>query len=298
MTLVERGVGEPTVSLAELLKGGVEIGGETDLVLGDYVEEIVRSGFPDIRSEPTARLRRARLDTYIDNIVHREFAEQGYPVRRPESLRAWLAAYAAAVSSTAKYSEILDAATPNLGEKPSKDTTVKYRDALAGLWLLDPTPAWMPTSNSLQRLGQASKHQLADPALAARLLDLDADSLMAGRQGSVKRSNGTMLGALFESLVTLNIQAFAPNSEARVHHMRDRDGRHEVDLVVTGLGGRVIAIETKLTATPTDKDVRHLLWLKEQIGDDLTEMVIVTTGQHAYRRRDGVAVVPAALQGP
>lgn len=298
MTLLERGVGTPTVGLGDLLRGRAEITGETDAVLGDYVEEIVRSGFPDIRTEPTARLRRARLDTYIDNIVHREFAEQGYPVRRPESLRAWLMAYAAATSSTAKYSEILDAATPNLGEKPSKETTIRYRDALSGLWQLDPTPAWLPTGNHLDRLSRASKHQLADPALAARLLDLDVDSLMAGRQGSVALGANTVLGALFESLVTLCVQVFAPLSEARVHHLRDRDGRHEVDLIVTGLGGKVLALEVKLAATPTDRDCRHLLWLKDRMGADLADMVVITTGRHAYRRRDGVAVIPAALLGP
>lgn len=298
MSLPERGVGEPTISLEDLLTGKAEIAGETDVSLGDYVEEIVRSGFPDIRNEPTARLRRVRLDTYLDNIVHREFAEQGYPVRRPESLRAWLTAYAAAASSTAKYSEILDAATPNLGEKPDKHTTVKYRDALSGLWQLDPTPAWLPTTNHLLRLNQAAKHQLADPALVARLLDLDADALMTGRQSSAALNTGTVLGSLFESLVTLNVQVFAPNCEARVHHMRDRDGRHEIDLIITGRGGRVLALEVKLTTSPSDRDVRNLLWLKSKLGDGLTDMAVITTGQHAFRRKDGVAVIPAALLGP
>lgn len=298
MSLVERGVEEPTVSLARLLTGGADIAGETAIVLGDYVEEIVRSGYPEIREEPTARLRRIRLDAYLDDVVSREFAEQGYPVRRPESLRAWLAAYAAATSSTAKYSEILDAATPNHGDKPAKATTVTYRDALSGLWLLDPTPAWTPSSNRLKRLGQASKHQLADPALAARLLNVNAQTLLAGRNGSTLRGDDTILGSLFESLVTLGVTVYATSAEASVGHFRDRDGRHEVDLVVTGEDGRVVAIEVKMTATPDDSDVRHLLWLREQLGEEVADMVVITTGQYAYRRRDGVAVVPAALLGP
>ncbi|MFI5624535.1 hypothetical protein ACIA03_13805 [Nocardioides sp. NPDC051685] len=57
-------------------------------------------------------------------------------------------------------------------------------------------------------------------------------------------------------------------------------------------------MEVKLTATPEDADVRHLLWLREQLGDDLVDMVVITTGRHAYRRQDGVAVIPAALLGP
>lgn len=298
MSLFERGIASPSVSLADLLRGEAEIGGETDVVLGDYVEEIVASGLPGVRSAPTPQLRRLRLNTYLDNIAQREFVEQGYPVRRPEALRAWLAAYAAALSTTAKYVEILDAATPNEGDKPSKKTTIGYRDALSGLWLLDPTPAWMPTSNHLARLGQASKHQLADPALAARLLNLSADGLMAGRGDTAAINHGGMLGALFESLVTLDAQVYAQNMEARVYHLRDRDGRHEVDLIVEGMGNRVVALEVKLTATPDDHDVRQLLWLREQIGDTLADMAVITTGKYAYRRQDGVAVIPAALLGP
>ncbi|MDR0284727.1 MAG: DUF4143 domain-containing protein [Propionibacteriaceae bacterium] len=290
MCLSERGFDTPTVGLRALLAGTADIGGATNRKLADYVTEIVASGLPGVRDEPTERLRRLALDTYIDNLVHKEFAEAGFPVRRPEALRAWLAAYGAATSTTTKYSEILDAATPNQGEKPAKATTLTYRDALAGLWLLDPTPAWLPTDNPLARLGQAAKHQLADPGLAARLLNLDSAALMGARGGS-------MLGALFESLVTLGVQAAAPLAEARVYHLRDRDGRHEVDLIVEGPAARVVALEVKLTATPGDRDVAHLLWLKQQLGDRLADMAVVTTGRYAYRRPDGVAVVPAALLG-
>jgi len=298
MSLSERGFETPTVSLAGLLTGSAEIGGVTERVLGDYVEEIVASGFPGVRDEPTARLRRLALDAYIDNIVQKEFPEAGYPVRRPQALRAWLAAYAAAVSSLAKYTEILDAATPNESDKPTKATTLTYRDVLSGLWLLDPTPAWLPGDNVLTRLGQAAKHQLADPALVTRLLNLDAAALMAGRDVGRAVGGGTMLGRLFESLVTLGVQAAAVPAEARVYHLRDRDGRHEVDLIVEGLGGAVVGLEVKLAATPDDHDVRSLLWLKQRLGDRLADMAVVTTGRHAYRRRDGVAVIPAALLGP
>lgn len=296
LSLSERGFENPTISMASLLTGTAKIDGQTHRVLGDYVDEIVRSGLPAIRDEPTPRLRRMALDSYIDNIVNKEFSEAGYAVRRPQALRAWLAAYAAASSSTAKYTEILDAATPNQGEKPSKVTTMTYRDALTRLWLLDPTPAWLPADNPLAQLGQAGKHQLADPALTARLLNLDADALMSGRDGTTAHG-GSMLGPLFESLVTLDVQVAAANAEAHVYHLRDRAGRHEIDLIVEGPSGQVIAIEVKLTANPDDHDVRHLLWLKRQIGDRLADMVIVTTGRYAYRRQDGVAAVPAALLG-
>lgn len=59
-----------------------------------------------------------------------------------------------------------------------------------------------------------------------------------------------------------------------------------------------MAIEVKLRATIEDKDVRHLNWLRAQLGDRVVDRVVVNTGRAAYRRPDGVAVVPLALLGP
>ncbi len=71
------------------------------------------------------------------------------------------------------------------------------------------------------------------------------------------------------------------------------------DFVVTGRGERAtVALEVKVSPKVTPEDVRHLHWLKAQMGDQLTDMVLVTTGRYAYRRPDGVAVVPLALLGP
>lgn len=110
-------------------------------------------------------------------------------------------------------------------------------------------------------------------------------------------SRGT-LGGLFESLVTLNIRVYARRSEAKVQYLRTFSGDHEVDLIVERADGRVVAVEVKLAHTIGDADVRHLNWLAERVGDELLDRMIVTTGQAAYRRPDGIAVVPAAMLGP
>jgi hypothetical protein len=59
-----------------------------------------------------------------------------------------------------------------------------------------------------------------------------------------------------------------------------------------------VAIEVKLATVPQDDDLRHLHWLKEAIGDDLLDAIVITTGSAAYRRQDGIGVVPLALLGP
>ena len=165
LSMAERGVETPTVSLAGLLAGSRDVGGTTRLRLAHYVEEITASGFPAIRGLPP-RVRRAELDAYLENVVQREFPEQGYHVRRPAVLRAWLAAYAAATSTTTAYSKILDAATAGLANKPAKETTIAYRDALSSLWLLDDLPPWIPGRNHLDRLGQSARHRRVQPVVA------------------------------------------------------------------------------------------------------------------------------------
>jgi hypothetical protein len=299
MSLAERGMAEPVVSLRELLAGGqAELQGETTVGLGAYAEEIEASGFPGIRPL-SSRARRAQLDSYLARVVDREFDEVGRPVRRPETLRRWMTAYAAATSTTASLESIRDAATSGAADKPARTTVIQYRDALLRLWLLDPVPAWIPTRNYFSRLAHPEKHHLVDPALAAALLGVGAGALLEGHEGTVAiPRDGTLLGHLFESLVTQSVRTYAQAAEAEVRHLRTKGGRNEVDIIVERRDGRVVAIEVKLTGAVTDDDVKHLRWVQERLGRDLLDAIVVTTGPAAYRRPDGIGVVPACLLGP
>ncbi len=299
MSLAERGLPDaPTVSLGRLLTGvKSEIAGESSMTVDDYVHEILASGLPGIRTL-SDRARNLQLDGYIDRIVDTEFAEQGHRIRRPASLRSWMAAYAAATATTAAYGTILDAATPGQADKPAKSTTMVYRDVLERLWVLDPVPGWIPTLNTLSKLGQAPKHHLADPALAARLLGATKDSLLRNSVGGPVIRDGLLLGGLFESLVTLSVRSYAQQLSARVHHLRLATGAHEVDLIVEAPGHRIVALEVKLSESVTDEDVKHLNWLRSKEPDLVADAAVITTGRYAYRRPDGIAVIPAALLGP
>ncbi len=298
MNLFERGLSSPSVSLMQLLEGdGVEIGGQTELTLQEYVNELVATGFPGIRPL-TGRAFRMQMDGYLQRVIDTDFEEQGVVVRRRETLYRWLTAFAAATATTASFEKIRDAATAGHGEKPAKTTTQPYRDVLERLWLLDDLAAWLPSRNRLHRLSQSPKHHLADPGLAVRLLGLDATALLSGKtQDPIVPRDGALLGNLFESLVTQSVRVFAQAAEARVYHFRQHSGRREVDCIVERGDGRVIAIEVKLSPAIDDEDVRNLLWLRDQLGDELIDCLVITTGPAAYRRNDGIAVVPAALLG-
>jgi len=299
LTLAERLVGEPTVSIRQLLSGRrASLQGATNVGLETYVDEICGSGFPGLRGL-SGRAQRAQLDGYVDRIIDRDIEETGKPIRTAGALRRWLAAYGAATATVASYDAIRDAATPGERDKPAKATAQAYREALERLWILDPLPAWLPTSRHLRRLGSAPRHHLADPALAARLFGIDAGGLLdAASRGPLTPRDGTLLGQLFESLVSLEVRVYAQAAEARVGHLRTHGGEHEVDLIVERGDHRALAIEVKLAQTVGDSDVRHLRWLGDKLGDGLLDAIVVTTGTDAYRRRDGIGVVPAALLGP
>jgi hypothetical protein len=169
---------------------------------------------------------------------------------------------------------IRDAATP------AKTTVLAYRDALARLFILDPVDGWAPTSNHLKRLTQSAKHHLADPALAAALLGITEDRLLKGEGGrvAIPRAGG-FLGALFES-----------GSPCRFGSSRTQPRRGSG----TCAPAAIVRIEVTLSAVDDD-DVAPLRWLRDALKGNLRAAVVITTGPHAYRRPDGIYVVPLAL---
>jgi len=298
MCLSERNVSDTTVSFSNLLAGGsTKPAGACPLTLTDYTREIVTGGFPGMR-HLTGRALNLQLDSYLARIVDHDLPEAGYTVRRPATIHAWMRAYAAATATSASWETIRDAATGGTVTKPSKPTTSTYTELLTTLRILDPVEAWVPSRNRFSPLAAAPKHHLVDPALAVRLLKRTTTHLLAADDGPVVvPRDGSLLGDLFESLVAQSIRTFAQAAQANVHHLRTRGGHREIDFIVERDGG-VLAIEAKLSGTVSDIDVKHLRWLRGELGEDLIDAIIVNTGPEAYRRSDGIAVVPFGCLGP
>ncbi len=308
LSLMERGLSAPSVSIARLqARDEAPIAGATDVGLMDYVREIIVSGFPAIRAL-RGRALRAQLDGYLERVIDRDFNEQGHTIRHPATLRRWMAAFAAATATATTWEKLRHAAASGEEDVPAKTTVLAYREVLERLWILEELPGWIPTRNHLARLTQSPKHHLVDPALAARLLGIDEGALLRGapaghdllpaHDAPAAPRDGTLLGQLFESLVTQSVRVYAQAVESRVAHLRTQRGEREVDLIVEAHDHSVVGIEVKAAAEVTDADVKHLLWLRDQLGSEVRDLVVITTGTHAYRRRDGVAVVPASLLGP
>ena len=304
LSLEERAIEKPTVSLAQMFSGDKpfesKIEGKTDVSPSHYIFEIAASGLPEFRNL-SLESRKIALESYFDNLLSHEFNQQGVRLRQPETMRRWLRAFAAAVSTDAGYNEILDASTAGEGNKPVAKTTIAYREALENLWLLDELSPWIEGEAFFSGLKRSPKHYLADPAFSAYLLGLD-EAIMSGAYGWPSQAEkfdekyGSIIGRLFESLIHLNLNTYASVNNARLFFVKTHKGDREIDFVLQK-GTKVIACEVKFSPTIAPSDGKHLSWFVNKVGRDCCDALIISAGSVAYRRKDGIAVVPASLLG-
>ena len=304
LSLAERGIEKPTVSIAEMFAStapfSASISGRANMSSRDYIYEIAASGLPEFRNY-TIESRKIAFESYIENILSHDFRQQGIRIRQPETLMRWLRAYSAAISTDAGYSEILDASTAGEGNKPAVKTTIAYREALENLWLLDELKPWIDGESFFSSLKLSPKHYLADPAFAAYLLGLDENTLVGGAGWSPRAERfdekyGSIIGRLFEALVHLSLNTYASVNNAKLFFAKTHKGEREIDFIIQK-DTKVIACEVKFSPTVDAADGRHLRWFIKKVGQDCCDAMIISTGSAAYRRSDGIAVVPASLLG-
>jgi len=96
--------------------------------------------------------------------------------------------------------------------------------------------------------------------------------------------------------IHLCLSVYASVNNATLSFVKTYNGDHEIDFIIEK-DSKVIACEVKLSPSVDDGDLKHLRWFREKVGNDCCDAMIITTGGAAYRREDGIAVVPAALLG-
>ena len=164
-----------------------------------------------------------------------------------------------------------------------------YEDLLADLFVIDRVPAW--ASNRLTRLTFQPKRYLIDAALITAAARLDADGVMR---------DGRMLGRVIDTLVVsqLRVEATVSDSRPRLHHLRTKEGREEVDAIAELAGGQLIAFEIKADAAPKKHDARHLIWLRDTFSEKVALGVVFHTGPRLFQLDDRIIAVPiSALWG-
>jgi len=300
LSIEERELAVVKVRLSQLLEGDFEenFTYSTDVQLEHYLDEIFRSGFPGIRLEEE-KFRIKSIQSYVDNIIYHDLLEQEIVVRKPQSIKAWLMAYAAAVATNASATTIAGAAFADSIGAVSPKTVALYKEMLQGMGIIEQVPAWLHFGLAFSNLGKTSKHFLVDPALAVSLLNVTKQNILQGRRlpKPVGKLNKTFLGQLFEALVYQSLATYAHLCEAHLSHLRLRGGEKEIDFIVQK-EDVLIAIEVKSKTKIQAKDVANLHWFEEKVKAEYDVVkLVINTGPYAYRRADGVVVVPLALFG-
>jgi uncharacterized protein len=250
--------------------------------LRGYVELALRGGYPEPALSLAGPAREVWLKGYLAQLLSRDVEELGGP-RDPELLRRYFEALAVNTAGIVTDKTLYDAAGI------ARDTAVAYERLLTNMFVLDSIHAWH--SNRLSRLVKAPKRYLVDPSLLASALNVDAPAVLR---------DGSLLGRLIETFVLAQIR---PELElgrfpARLHHLREKNGRHEIDLLAELSGGDVVAVEIKSSSAPTRSDARHLEWLREQLGERFLAGAVLHTGPRPFHLSERIFALPiAALWG-
>ncbi|MGH9000919.1 MAG: DUF4143 domain-containing protein [Acidimicrobiia bacterium] len=154
---------------------------------------------------------------------------------------------------------------------------------MIGLFVVEHLPAW--ATNRLSRLTVTPKRHLVDPALMGPLLGVDERAV---------RRDVDLLGRIIESFVVSQLRAELAvcRGAPRLFHLRQKNGRHEVDLLAEFPNGGVIAIEVKAHAAPDRGMAVHLLWLQEELGDRFLAGIVFHTGPRAFPLAEAIHALP------
>jgi predicted AAA+ superfamily ATPase len=249
-----------------------------DWDLHRYVADALASGWPEALRTTGDRARDRWLTGYIDHLVTREAPSLGV-TRDPVRMRKYLQALAANTAGTPTHKVLYDAAGI------SRDTATRYDDLFDTLMITQRVSAW--AGNRTDRAVRLPKRYLIDPGLLAALLRVDQRRILR---------DGDLLGRTLDTYVATQLRAECSLSliGADLFHLRDANGRHEVDLLVETRDGQVIAAEIKSTAAPSLADARHLEWCAERLGPAFTAGLVIHTGPRTIRLTDRITAVPIA----
>lgn len=291
MSLTEKRATIPVVSVAELLHGSAPTPANSPVSVRDYLHHIVLGGWPFLTGSDE-RAARTYLDGYLDIIIERDINEVSGSPRNPRLVRRLMHAYAQMVSQPANLSTIMRRARDEAeddADAPSRHTAQIYLDALRRMMIVDEVPAWDPSVRSSKRLTTTPKRHLGDPSLAAALLQMSPERMLADLETT---------GFLFESLVAHDLRIYAEGAGASCFHYREAEGRLEVDYVLEDRDGDWVGVEVKLGESELDKAADSLHRLAERVTRKPKALMVVTGTSLAYTREDGVHVVPLGVLGP
>lgn len=287
MSLYESGDSVGEVRLRTLFEQPEEVDGESHLDLERLAFLVCRGGWPQAVGMRDEIALDQGMD-YFDAIVRSDIHRADGIRKDPERVKRLMRSYARNQGTSTSVSMIARDIAANDESAMGVDSVASYLAALRKIFVIEDMAAWNPNLRSKTAIRSSDTRYYVDPSIAAAALGIGPSDLIADLK---------TFGFLFETLCVRDLRVFADALNGGVYHYRDKDGL-ECDAVIHLRNGAYGLVGIKLGGDKMiEEGAENLKALSRKIDTDKMkkpsfQMVLIGIGDYAYRRRDGVYVVP------
>ncbi|MEG1469960.1 MAG: DUF4143 domain-containing protein [Anaerovoracaceae bacterium] len=293
MSLYETLESNGKISLMDLFNNAdMDIDGiQSDLSIEDLIFAACRGGWPAALNKKDLRASLYIAKSYVENICESDVSTVDGIKKDPKRVRMILNSYSRNISTLATDKTVYKDVVANFSDM-SIPTFNSYIDALCRLFVIDDINGWCPSIRSASAIRSGKKREFIDPSIAVASLGLSPEKLMVDLN---------TFGFIFENLCLRDLKVYSSAMEGETSYYHDRYGL-EADCVLHLSDGRYALIEFKLGSIQIEEGAQHLLKLNNLIKKNNADknlnimepcfLAIVTGGQMAYTRPDGVKIIP------
>lgn len=292
MSLLESGESNGSVSLAELFNANYEVSSSVESDIEELAFLICRGGWPKAIGK-TVKVALQQAIDYYDAVVNSDISRVDDKERNPERAKLLMRSYSRNIGSQAKFEEMRQDILGNDIDSFSIDTLYDYLKALKKIFVIEDAPAWNPNLRSKTAIRNTDTRYFVDPSIATASMGLGPKDLI---------NDLNTMGLFFENLCIRDLRIYAQTIGGEIYHYRDRSGL-ECDAVVHLRNGSYGLVEIKLGGDKLIEEGATTLKKFEKIIDTTKmktpsfKMILTGVGNYAFKRPDGILVVPIRSLG-
>ncbi|MBQ9226397.1 MAG: ATP-binding protein [Fibrobacter sp.] len=292
MSLLESGESNGSVSLAELFNANYEASSSVESDIEELAFLICRGGWPKAIGK-TVKVALQQAIDYYDAVVNSDISRVDDKERNPERAKLLMRSYSRNIGSQAKFEEMRQDILGNDIDSFSIDTLYDYLKALKKIFVIEDAPAWNPNLRSKTAIRNTDTRYFVDPSIATASMGLGPKDLI---------NDLNTMGLFFENLCIRDLRIYAQTIGGEIYHYRDRSGL-ECDAVVHLRNGSYGLVEIKLGGDKLIEEGATTLKKFEKIIDTTKmkmpsfKMILTGVGNYAFKRPDGILVVPIRSLG-
>ncbi len=287
MSLYESGDSNGEVSLHDIFEGKKDIDGQSSLSIERLTFLIARGGWP-LSLEMKDSIALEQAFDYVDAVVHSDINRVDNIQKNPEKIKRLMRSYARNQGKQVPNTQIALDISANDESSINKETVASYINALKKIFVIEDMPAWNPNLRTKTAIRSSNTRYYIDPSIACASLGIGPNDLI---------NDLKTLGFLFETLCVRDLRVYAQALNGEVYHYRDKDSQ-EVDAVIHLRNGKYGLIEIKLGGDKLiEEGVKSLKAMERKIDTDKMNspsflMILTGIGEYAYKRKDGILIVP------